>query len=135
LESKNKKSSRTIYIITLQSFRQLRLVPYVEHTLLGCSLRIWQDFFPGSLAGFWVRIRFFFQNPARKKNPAGQEYEILAEKNSCQDFLVIPAGISCRAAGKNGPARLLRNGLVSTSFFPSREKKEKERKRNMKELT
>jgi hypothetical protein len=46
----------------------------------------------------------FFQNPARKKNPAGQEYEIPAENNSCRDFLVIPAGISCRAAGKNGPA-------------------------------
>jgi hypothetical protein len=72
-----------------------------------------------NLAGFFswqpgrVRIRFFFQNPARKKNPAGQEYEIPAEKNSCRDFLVIPAGISCRAAGKNGPrARLLRNGLI-----------------------
>jgi hypothetical protein len=74
-----------------------------------------QDFFPGSLAGFWVRIRFFFKILSRKKNPAGQEYEIPAG-NSCRDFLVIPAvGISCRAAGKNGPARLLRNGLKGTA--------------------
>ena len=80
---------------------------------LGCSLRIWQDFFPGILAGFWVRIRVFFQNPARKINPVGQKYEIPAEKNSCRDILVIPAGFSCRAAGKNGPARFIRNGLTA----------------------
>jgi hypothetical protein len=67
---------------------------------LGCSSRIWQDFFPGSLAGFWVRIRFFFQNPARKKNPAGQEYKILAEKNSC------------RAAGEKRSSQIVKDGLT-----------------------
>jgi hypothetical protein len=56
-------------------------------------------FSPGSLAGFWVRIRFF-QNPARKKNPAGQEYEIPAEKNSCRDFLVSRQEFPARLQGK-----------------------------------
>jgi hypothetical protein len=66
-----------------------------------------------NLAGFfsWQPGRILGQNPffsisCPEKNPAGQEYE-------------IPAGISCQAAGKNGPARLLRNGLIgSINYWP-----------------
>jgi hypothetical protein len=70
----------------------------LHHFPLGS--RIWQDFFPGSLAGFWVRIRYFFQkkscpsgvrNPGRKKflpgffgHPSRNFLLGCREKRSCQ---------------------------------------------------
>jgi hypothetical protein len=98
--------------------------------VFGCSLRIWQDFFPGSLAGFWVRIRFFFQNPARKNESCRSGVRSPGRKKFLSGYFGHPGRNfllgcrekrSCQIVKERPyiPLSQLSNNLAKSIFLPS----------------